>query len=86
MLELADEGFDWTTNLAAYTSPVLFVGGDRNTAATVEQQRELASSYPNAELITVRDAGHHLIYQRTDEYLSHVRAYFHQIQFAGAPQ
>jgi len=84
LLELAQDGFDWTTNLESYTSPILFIRGDRNTATTEVHQRELASSYPNAELVTIHDAGHHLIWERTDEYLTHVRAYFQQIQFAGA--
>jgi proline iminopeptidase len=76
-------GFDWTTNLPAYTRKVLFLRGDLNTAATEAHQRELASAYPNADVVTMTDVGHAMQWERPDEYLAHTRAYFQHIGFSG---
>lgn len=73
------EGFDWTTNLAAFQHEVLFLRGDLNEAATLEQQQELAASYPNAVIETIENAGHEIIWERTDDYLTHTRAYLREI-------
>jgi proline iminopeptidase len=81
MLELAKRGFDWTTNLAAFTAPVLFLRGDLNTAATLESQQEMAAAYPNASITTLENAGHELVWERTDEYLTHTRNYLRGIGF-----
>ncbi len=81
--KLIDGGFDWTTNLSAFTTKVLFLRGDRNTVATLEHQQGLAASYPNAEVITVAGAGHEMIWEKPDEYLAQTRTYFQQIGFVG---
>ena len=73
------EGFDWTTRLAAFPRKVLFLRGDLNQAATLEHQQELAASYPNASIETIAGVGHHMIWERTEEYLTHVRAYLAEI-------
>jgi proline iminopeptidase len=79
LLKVAKEAFDWTTHLAAFPHKVLFLRGDRNEVVTLEHQQELAASYPNAEIQTITGAGHHVIWERTEEYLTHVRAYLAQI-------
>ncbi len=79
-----EDGFDWTTNLAAFTHKVLFLRGDLNTAATLEHQQELAASYPDADLVTITNVGHAVIWERSDDYLAHVRDYLGQIGFTGA--
>lgn len=79
MLEIGKRGFDWTTNLAAFQKPVLFLRGDLNTAVTLEHQQELASAYPNAEIETIENVGHEVIWERTDDYLTHARAYLREI-------
>ena len=78
-----DQGFDWSTNLAAFHHKVLFLRGDLNTAMPIEQQQELASSYPDAEIVTMANTPHEMVWYRPDEYLARVRDYFHQIGFAG---
>jgi proline iminopeptidase len=84
LLELGMErGFDWTTNLQAFDRKVLFLRGDLNTAATLEHQQELASSYPDAEILTMTGVGHEMLWERPGEYLGHVRDYFRQIGFLG---
>jgi len=82
LLTFADTGFDWTTNLAAFPTKVLFLRGDKNTVCTLEQQQALAAEYPNAEVITMTDVGHEMIHEQPDEYLAHTLHYFQQIGFA----
>jgi proline iminopeptidase len=80
LLHIAEtEGFDWTTHLSAFTHKVLFLRGDLNEAATLEQQQELAASYPDAAIETIVGVGHQMIWERTDEYLAHTRAYLREI-------
>ncbi len=80
LLKLAKaQGFDWTTNLAAFGHKVLFLRGDLNEAAPLAQQQELAASYPNAEIETITGVGHEMIWERTDEYLTAARAYLREI-------
>jgi proline iminopeptidase len=83
LTSLAEEGFDWTTNLAAFHHKVMFLRGDLNTAATLASQQEMAASYPDAEIVTMVNVGHEMLWERPDEYLTHVRAYFAKIGFAG---
>jgi proline iminopeptidase len=78
-----DTHFDWTTNLGAFHRHVLFLRGDLNTAATLEQQQTLAASYPDATIETITGVGHEMQYERADEYLAHVRAYLAAIGFVG---
>lgn len=87
LLDLVDEqGFDWTTHLRAFDHKVLFLRGDRNTVATLEHQQRLAASYPNAEIVTIADAGHEMIWERPDQYLVHARDYLRTIGFVGGAQ
>ncbi|MEJ2206200.1 MAG: alpha/beta hydrolase [Gemmatimonadota bacterium] len=83
LLDLVDEGFDWTTHLQAYTRPVLFLRGDLNTVATLSHQQELASSYPDATIETISGVGHEMIWERPADYLIHTRAYLQRIGFVG---
>lgn len=75
--------FDFTTNLSAFTHPVLFLRGELNDAATLEQQQELASSYPDATIQTIAGAGHEVQWDHADEYLADVRAYLRAIDVPG---
>jgi proline iminopeptidase len=79
MLEIAQEGFDWTKNLGAFQHEVLFLRGDLNTAATAEQQQELAAAYPMSHIITMNHVGHEMIWEQPDEYIAHVRTYLQSI-------
>jgi proline iminopeptidase len=79
LLDLAKQGFDWTTNLDAFRREVLFLRGSLNTAATLEHQQELAAAYPDAEIVTIEGGGHEVIWERTDDYLVHTRAYLREI-------
>ncbi len=82
LFSIAKDGFDWTTNLDAFQHPVLFLRGDLNEAATLEHQQELAACYPNARIETIENVGHEAIWERTDDYLTHARAYLREIGFS----
>lgn len=87
LLKLTDEQpFDWTTDLKAFTHKVLFLRGDLNTVATLDHQKALAASYGHADIVTITGVGHAVIWERTQEYLAHVRAYFQSIGFSGVAQ
>jgi len=79
-----DKGFDWTTHLGAFDRKVMFLRGELNEAANLAHQRELASSYPDAEIVTIPGVGHEMIWERPSEYLAETRAYFEEIGFTGA--
>jgi proline iminopeptidase len=79
-----DANFDWTTHLDEFDNPVLFLRSELNTAATLAHQRELAASYPDAQVVTIEDVGHEMIWERPEEYLQHTRAYFDDIGFGGS--
>lgn len=80
-----DLGFDWTRNLDAFQRPVLFLRGDLNTGAPLEQQQAYAASYPQHEVITLEGVGHQMIWERPEDYLREVRSYFTTIAFGVAP-
>lgn len=87
LIKLTDEQpFDWTTKLGAFSPKVLFLRGSLNTVATLEHQKILAASYPHAEISTIEGVGHAVIWERTQEYLGRVRAYFQSIGFQGDAQ
>lgn len=84
MREIADrDGFDWTTNLKSFAPLVLFLRGDLNEATRLEHQQEMAAAYANAQVVTMSNVGHCMIWERPIEYLQHVRDYFQTIGFAG---
>ena len=76
--------FDWTTHLAAFARPVLFLRGELNTAATLEHQQELAAAYPNASIVTLAGVGHQMQWERQAEYLAEVRAYLATLDVRGS--
>jgi proline iminopeptidase len=77
------EGFDWTTRLRTFGHKVLFLRGDLNTAATLEHQQELASSYADAQIVTITGVGHDAVWERSEDYLARTRDYFQAIGFVG---
>ena len=82
LLALADgQGFDWTTDLDAFEPLVLFLRGELNEAMPLAHQQALASSYPMADIVTIPDVGHEMVWERPQEYLGHVRDYLGDIGF-----
>ncbi len=79
-----EEGFDWTTRLAAFPHKVLFLRGELNENMPLEHQQELASHYGSSEVITVAGAGHEAIWEKQPEFLAHIRAYLTEIGVASS--
>jgi len=67
--------YDFTTNLAAYTTPVLFIAGSWSEVLGESLQRQQVLRYPAASLQVVNGAGHDVAWVKTAEVLTHVRAY-----------
>ena len=67
--------YDFTTNLSAYTTPVLFIAGSLSEVLGPSLQRQQVLRYPSASLEIVDGAGHDVAWVKTAEVLTHVRAY-----------
>jgi proline iminopeptidase len=83
MFHLAQQGFDWTQHLKAFAPTVLFLRGELNEYNRLQDQQEMAASYASAEIVTIPGVGHDMIWERPDDYLREVRAYFQAIGFVG---
>ena len=55
------EGFDWTTNLHQYDTPVLFVYSENNRAYGEQHAKNVSSAYPNVQLFRCDDSGHDML-------------------------
>ena len=67
--------YDFTDNLSAYTTPVLFITGSLNEVIGEFFQRQQILQYPLASLVVVENAGHDLEWTHTAEVLAHVHEY-----------
>jgi pimeloyl-ACP methyl ester carboxylesterase len=76
--------YDFTTNLSAFTTPVLFIAGSLNEVIGEAFQREQMLEYPSVSLVVVEDAGHDLEWTHTAEVMTHVRVYLSERE--GGPQ
>jgi proline iminopeptidase len=78
-----ENGFDFTTHLQSFDHKVLFLRSALDSAVPLEQQQELASNFPDADIITIPGVGHEMIWEAPSEYLAHTRDYFQAIGFVG---
>ena len=67
--------YDFTTNLAQFPTPVLFVAGSLSEVLGEAFQREQMAQYPAASLVVIDAAGHDVEWTHTRDVLVHVRAY-----------
>lgn len=67
--------YDFTTNLAQFPTPVLFVAGSLSEVLGETFQREQLAQYPSASLAVIAGAGHDLEWTHTADVLALVRAY-----------
>jgi proline iminopeptidase len=67
--------YDFTTNLAAFTTPVLFIAGAWSEVLGPSLQVDQVLRYPTASLQIVDGAGHDVAWVKTAEVLTHIRAY-----------
>lgn len=62
LMELGEsQPLDFTTNLSAYTTKVLFVYSQRNQAYGPEYAQHVSSAYPSVQLERIDDVGHNLM-------------------------
>jgi len=67
--------YDFTTNLAQFPTPVLFLAGSLSEVLGETFQREQMAQYPSASLAVIAGAGHDLEWTHTADVLAQVRAY-----------
>ena len=56
------DGYDFTTNLNQYTTKVLFLYGELNTAYGLEFAQKEAQYFPNKQITQINGTGHEMIY------------------------
>jgi proline iminopeptidase len=67
--------YDFTTNLAAFTTPVLFIVGSLSEVLGESLQQKQVQRYPSAALKVVPGAGHDVAWVKTAEVITHIKAY-----------
>ena len=68
--------YDFTTNLAAYTTPVLFIAGSQSEILGESLQRQQIGRYPSASLEIVAGAAQDVVWAKAAEVVARVRRYF----------
>ena len=74
--------YDFTTNLAAYTTPVQFIAGSLSEVLGPSLQQEQILRYPSASLEVVDGAGHDVAWVKATEVLTTIRAYLDALKGA----
>ena len=75
-----DMVYDFTTNLAAFTTEVLFLASGLNEVIGRDFQQRQTAAYPNALLEIVEGCGHDFGWVKPGETLSHVRQYIERLK------
>lgn len=57
-----NEGFDFTQNLHQYSTNVLFLYGELNTAYGLTQTKKMSRFFPNSTITEIEGTGHEMIY------------------------
>ena len=77
-----DENGDLQLNLVDgaehFTNKILFIASECNTIIGVDQQRKHLEYYPNAELAIIKNAGHTMFGEQTEQSLEVIRKYFNE--------
>jgi proline iminopeptidase len=62
LLEIGDRDKpNWTGNLRSFTTQILFLYSERNTAYGLEYAQHVSSAYPNVDLKRIDNAGHDML-------------------------
>ena len=67
--------YDFTTNLAQYTTPVLFIAGALSEVQGASLQNDQMHVFPSASLIVIDGAGHDVQWVKTAQVVTEIRAY-----------
>lgn len=71
--------FDFTTNLSAFTTKVLFINGDLNEILTPEYQEKNRAFLPNSEMKIIENVGHDLIWIKPGEHIRLMKEYLDEV-------
>lgn len=75
-----NEGFDFTTNLNAYSTKVLFIYGENNKSYGESFALKEASFFPNYEISQINNAGHEMVYFKWNNVLPVVLPYLNALK------
>lgn len=67
--------YDFTTNLSAFTRPVLFIAGAWSEVLGPSLQQQQVLRYPSASLEVVNGAGHDVAWVKSAEVITQIRAF-----------
>ena len=70
--------YDFTDNLSAYRTPVLFIAGSLSEVLGESLQQQQVQHYPSAALQVISGAGHDVAWVKTAEVLTHIRPYLNE--------
>ncbi len=76
--------YDFTSHLAAFTPPVLFIAGARSEVLGPSLQQKQVAHYPRASLTVIAGAGHDVHWTQTPAVLTAIQAYLATIE-GGTP-
>lgn len=76
--------YDFTTNLPAFTPPVLFLAGARSEVLGPSLQQRQVTLYPHGTLAIIPGAGHDVHWTKTPAVLTEIQAYLAAIE-GGTP-
>ena len=81
MIDISEnEGFDFTTNLSAYSTKVLFIYGENNQSYGESCALKEASYFPVYETAKINDTGHEMIYFKWNNVLPVVLPYLNALK------
>ena len=67
--------YDFTSNLSAFRTPVLFMAGSLSEVLGESLQQEQVLQYPSASLRVISGVGHDVAWVKAAEVLTHIRTY-----------
>jgi proline iminopeptidase len=75
-----DHPFDFTVNLASYTTKVLFLYSEKNQAYGASQAEFVSAAYPNVQLARIAGTGHEITYSGWDAFYGVAIDYLNEIK------
>jgi proline iminopeptidase len=72
--------FDFTTNLRAYKTKVLFMYSELDQAYGKAHAESVSSAYPNVQLIEVKGVGHVIPYFAWEQFYQNARTYLNSLK------
>jgi len=81
LIENAEKhGFDFTTNLDAFETKVLFAYSELNKAYGLSWAETVSAPYPNVELIMIANSGHEIPYFGWDDFYPKALNYLNELK------